>query len=510
MKILQNTLLALCFICLTNLVQAQCNNSCAYFSYPFDTICQIGSPLYTDSIATPGGTFTINSSGLTIDPVSGTVYTSFMTQPGVYLVTYTPPAPCSLTCSQAITVLGSNLAFFGYQSLELCISSGATITPILIDTFFSSADTFIVSPPGLGLNPSTGDIDLGNSQPGTYSITRTVFGPCGISPFTREVSVSVADTNASFAYPQEVYCPTEGTATPVLASDSFGFFPSIPGLVYANSDGSIDLNASQPGTYQISYEIGGVCPLSLIDTIEILSLTDPSFAYSSLTFCSSDPNPIPSALNPGGTYSLVTNLGDTLPAAIDPATGEVYLDSLLDAESPYSVCYTPAATCTESVCSPLVFEEIIAPEIVVSGNDLEVTNVFGNLTWYLNGQVIAQNLSSITPTVNGTYVAELTQLYCSASDTLSFVVGSSEPVLNDQQVRLFPNPGSGTVNLLVDLKPGDTYSLELTNPLGQLLHREVGLAAGQREFDFSELPQGIYLFRILSESGVKSIRYFKR
>lgn len=506
MRIINRSILILCLAFLSNILPAQCN-TCAHFSYPDSVICQSSGPLYIDSLTTPGGNFSINSPDLIVDPVSGTIYTTANTQSGSYQVTYTAPSPCNLTCTQTITVLPTSQAFFFYPSQEVCMYPGS---PPLQPTLGSSApDTFFSSPPGLALDPSSGEIDLDASAPGVYTVQRQLQIPCsGI--FILELNLSLPDTNASLQYPQEVYCPSELSTTPTLTVDSAGFFPAVPGLAFSDTAGTIDLSNSQPGLYEIRFEIVGVCPITLLDTIEITPLTDPAFAYSPGVFCSNDPNPIPSPVNPGGTYVMTTGAGDTIPYAINPNTGEILMDTLNESESPYFVCYTPNSTCTSSLCQSYVYEEIVAPEIEVVGNQLQVNNVFGDLTWYLNGQVIATNQSFITPTVNGQYIAELNLIYCSASDTLSFVVGSEEPLLSEQQVQLFPNPGFGTVSLKVDLKAADNYSLEVTNPLGQLLFKRERLNSGHRELDLSYLSQGVYYFRIHSDSGTRTIRYMKQ
>lgn len=503
MKALKTILfsLALCFTLQS--ANAQCNG-CAFFSLNDTLLCINGTPISPDSILTPGGQFSINTSDLTINPQTGLISVSG-TPAGQYIVTYQAPAPCNQSCSITITVSQSDTnAFLDYPKEVYCTSDLIAVPVLNRDSL-----GFFPGISGLAFADTNGTIDLQNTQPGVYIVSFEIVGACPLT-LTDTILVAQSDPSAFLDYPQEVYCPTDSIAVPILNSDSMGFFPGISGLVFADTNGTVALQSTQPGFYEVIYEIVGVCPLTLIDTIEVLPVTDPTFSYSSISYCSNDPNPIPTVNNPGGTYILFDVSRDTLPF-IDALNGELMLDSMNTASSPYTICYTPNSLCTMTSCEEVFVEEITDPIIEVVGNMLQVNNVTGNFSWSVNGQNVGGNTSSIGFFAPGTYSVDFTStsFNCSASDTL-LITGREDAELGDHQAYLMPNPGRGEVNLFVDLENGVRYDLEIRNPLGQLLLSEKDLRSGQKAFHLEELASGLYLFHIRSEIGVKSIRYLKQ
>ena len=502
------TVIVLCLV--FHSTQAQCNG-CAFFSYPDTIICLPGNPLFTDSIATPGGGFTVNSPDLLIDPITGTLFPTGNTQPGQYTVTYTSPASCGQVCSVNIHVFQSGQSEFFYPNNVFCRGIVSSMIDPITANPLTALDTFYSTPSGLDLDPVTGTINPNNSVPGIYSITHDARTPCS-NPFTLELTISQVDTGATLEYPQVVYCPTDSLAIPLLITDSAGFFSSQTGIVFADNMGTINVALSQPGFYEIRHEIVGVCPITLIDTIHILPFSDPSFSYPSSNYCSNDPHPFANPVNVGGTYILLDNAGDTL-SFILPQTGELLLDSMNIASSPYTVCYTPNSNCTSTACEEVFVVDIEKPVIEVVGNEFQVNNVTLPVAWYLNGMFL-NNGNAIVPVASGTYIAEVNSSgsgACTATDTIYFpVVGTPEPTLTAQQVFLMPNPGNGEVQLVVDLEHEIQYDLEVRNSLGQLILSDENLVPGQRTISLDDYASGLYLFKVNSRVGSRTVRYLKQ
>ena len=516
MRSLCTIFLAALLLCAASLSKAQCN-SCAFFEYQNPCSFPGDGPLYVDSTASTGGTWSINTNDIIIDPVSGTLYPQAGVLPGTYTVTYTAPAPCNLTCTRNIDIFPYPQPEFFYPNPEPCIYAGFGIMPAVFATTDGiNTDSFYVSPAGLAIDPLTGDIDVDNSSPGTYTVVREVAGPCGnTAVFIVEITLHVADTNTVLDYPQLIYCPSDSLATPLLQVDSSGFFPGQNGLVFHDFMGTIDLQASQPGTYLVRYQIAGVCPSTLEDTIIILPYTDPSFDYSPSIFCSLDPNPVPTVNTPGGDFLIFNINRDTLPNAIDPQTGEVYVDSLPTNGSPYTICYTPNASCTFTACQTYIVEQIEKPVIEVVGtslgNTLEVNNVSGSFSWFLNGSFIGSGPWIFTQG-DGTYVVILNYFgNCEASDTLILpLTNTPEPLLEADFVDVYPNPGNGMVDLMVDLRPGQQYGLSVFDLVGRLVYVEEGLRPGHQSLDLTELPRGTFLLRFRTDNGIAVKRYIKQ
>jgi hypothetical protein len=109
--------------------------------------------------------------------------------------------------------------------------------------------------------------------------------------------------------------------------------------------------------------------------------------------------------------------------------------------------------------------------------------------------------------LNPTFIAGITTLFtfsvrdasgCEASDDmLVTVTGVGLNDISERQIKLFPNPAFGKLN--ISAHPGwtDPVTLSLSTILGeQELHYTGMIPASGLQWDVSHLPPGIYLFRI--------------
>jgi PKD repeat protein len=106
-------------------------------------------------------------------------------------------------------------------------------------------------------------------------------------------------------------------------------------------------------------------------------------------------------------------------------------------------------------------------------------------------------------TANGTYTVELTAINVCGASTIQqiitvIVVGTNEvPWLNE--FHLYPNPNTGAFTLEMSGLPHDEIEFVLFNAIGQTVKREVadfGTGTLLRNFDYGQLPAGVYHFRI--------------
>ena len=141
----------------------------------------------------------------------------------------------------------------------------------------------------------------------------------------------------TFTYSSSSYCSIEADPTPTITGTSGGTFTSTSGLVINSSTGVIDLDASTPGVYDVTYTTSGgtigSCAGIMTQNIYVSStITD--FNYTATTFCINDTNPkatITGVLN--GKFSSSTGL------VIDSLTGTINL--LASTPGNYNVSYTP-------------------------------------------------------------------------------------------------------------------------------------------------------------------------
>ena len=158
----------------------------ASFSYSSATYCTTGTPQVPSITGLQGGTFSSLPSGLSLDPATGaiTLSTSII---GAYTLTYTTFGNCPNSSSITMTINDTvSSATFSYVGSPYCQSSGTNIFPTF--GIGASAGVFSASPSGLIItHVNTGEIDLSESAPGTYTVTNTI-----------PVSGSCLFVNASF------------------------------------------------------------------------------------------------------------------------------------------------------------------------------------------------------------------------------------------------------------------------------------------------------------------------
>ncbi|MGB3590613.1 MAG: tandem-95 repeat protein [Nonlabens sp.] len=304
----------------------------AGFSYAASSYCAAGvdpTPVITGN---PGGSFTAGA-GLVIDASTGTVDLSAST-PGLYDVSYTTTGVCSASSTASIRVTAQDDATFTYNATAFCADETdpvAIISGATGGTFTSAA--------GLVIDPVNGVIDLSASTPGAYTVNYTTAGPC-IDSSTFDLVITMVD-DASFSYSSGSYCADDTDPVASVSGTMGGLFSSTPGLVVDLATGTIDVSASVPGTYVVTYTTQGICSVSSSVAVVITALDDATFSYPSTTYCASDSDPIASISGiTGGIFSSTAGL------AFNTSTGAIDLSASVPGT--YTVTYTTTGTCASS------------------------------------------------------------------------------------------------------------------------------------------------------------------
>jgi hypothetical protein len=249
----------------------------ATFSYSAASYCADATDPTPTITGLAGGGFT-SGAGLSINAGTGVIDLSAST-PGTYTVTYTTVGACPNSSTASVTVNALDDATFNYSAASYCVNDtdpSATITGLAGGTFSSTAGLTFV-------NTATGEIDLSASTPGTYTVTYSTSGPC---PNTSTASVTVnAIDDASFNYASAAYCVNATDPTATITGLAGGTFSSTAGLSINASTGAIDVSASTPGSYVVTYTTNGSCPNSSTANITIDALDDASFSYASTAYC---------------------------------------------------------------------------------------------------------------------------------------------------------------------------------------------------------------------------------
>ncbi|MBJ6108625.1 gliding motility-associated C-terminal domain-containing protein [Hymenobacter sp. BT523] len=196
------------------------------------------------------------------------------------------------------------------------------------------------------------------------------------------VPVTVLPAAATVAYaPGPICLPAPGTAltaTPLTATPAGGTFSSAAGLVLNASTGAIDLGASAPGTYTVTYNLLNACQAVGTTTVTLVRNV-PTLAYPATTFCRTGSSGVPAATPAGGTF------GSTAGLAINASSGAIDLAN--STAGTYTVSYTSGGTCPAVATAQVVVKSDalpVFPTVITPNNDdkndalrLKITDVTG-------------------------------------------------------------------------------------------------------------------------------------
>jgi len=266
----------------------------ASFVYSSGTYCTSGSDPTPTIIGLPGGTFSSTPAGLIINPATGKINLANSTV-GSYNLCYSTFGTCPSSSCITMTIDNTTpFANFSYSGSPFC-QNGTNPFPVFGSG--ASAGVFTATPIGLSfVQINTGEIDLANSAPGTYTVINHIpaSGPCGAVTASTTVVIVASDV-ASFVYSSATYCTTGSPQTPIVTGLSGGTFSSSPsGLSLNPSTGTVTLTLSAFGVYTLSYTTNGACPSTSSITMTIDTITpSASFTYVGSPFCQNGNNPFP-------------------------------------------------------------------------------------------------------------------------------------------------------------------------------------------------------------------------
>lgn len=141
------------------------------------------------------------------------------------------------------------------------------------------------------------------------------------------------------------------------------------------------------------------------------------------------------------------------------------------------------------------YGQSLSPEVISTAGDHFAT-ANAQLSWTLGEPIIE--------TLNGSGAAMLTQGF----HQTNLMVTALEDLAVDFQVRVYPNPTVGWLNVEAEEAPA-AFGLELFDATGRLLRSSpVEPESGLRTLDLSGYAPGLYLLRLHTQ-GRKTIKTFK-
>ncbi len=140
--------------------------------------------------------------------------------------------------------------------------------------------------------------------------------------------------------------------------------------------------------------------------------------------------------------------------------------------------------------------------VITENNNILYSTVGDSYQWYLNGvQIPGATGQSYTPTQSGAYLVRITDaMNCfkqySKTVVFSYTVGMNENTFQPSFSRIFPNPNNGNFEIVLD--NNINYSCDIYDLHGS----RICSAIQPGTVSIEHIPAGLYLVRIITESGM--------
>lgn len=213
--------------------------------------------------ATPNGNYQWLRNG---SPIVGANQADLtVNQAGSYTMQFTNLNGCTLSAASPISATTQALdnASFSYGSSTVCQGSANVVPTNAVNGYYTTSGNLVFA------DTLTGEINVGQSSNGTFTITHHTQGAC---PNTSELAFTItALPSASFNYPSYVVCNSvQALSTTLSPGASYGNFSADNGINLNAQTGDIYPQLSSTGVHHIVNTIAasGVCP-QVSDTVEV-------------------------------------------------------------------------------------------------------------------------------------------------------------------------------------------------------------------------------------------------
>ena len=193
--------------------------------------------------------------------------------------------------------------------------------------------------------------------------------------------------------------------------------------------------------------------------------------------------------------------GGTPPYSIDP---EVPFENM--AAGTYTLNITDNSECSTEISFTIQEFPLPNPIVEQNGNELSVSMQFPAYQWLLNGVPIEGATSSTYVfSMDGTYSVEVTNNSgcVNTSEPVDVVVSTEDLFPGLSEFSISPNPFSEQVMLQVQVEDATDFQLQLSNSAGEVMMQQPFRVVAQRaeQFDFSNLPAGVYILQLSTSEG---------
>ena len=301
----------------------------------------------------------------------------------------------------------------------------------------------------------------------TYYI-QSINGQCTSARVPVTVSM-IAVANPQFQYASGTFCTASPNPTPVINNPSGGTFSAVPaGLVFvSNTTGQINIAASTPGLYTVSFSSNGLCPGISSALIAIVTTPNATFTYNG-PYCQDGTNPLPTfpiaGSSPGNFSASPAGL-----TFLNTSTGEI--DLIKSNAGTYIVTNTIGAsgTCPTNVAiatviiDPAVIVRPGPPQTVIAGSTVQLAgSITGGTTTgtWSGGTGTFSNPNSLT----AVYTPGTGETVATLTSTSTDPPGPCGRKSNTVTITIIPNPAPTAAG--VSVCSGNGATLSATAPGG--------------------------------------------
>lgn len=304
---------------------------------------------------------------------------------------------------------------FSTSDNNICAGDCTSFTDLSTNTPTSWSWTFTGGTPATSTSQNPSSVCYAAS--GSYAVTLTSTNASGSNTLTQTSYITVNPIDvATFNYTPSSFCQSGTNPTPTITGTTGGIFTSTAGLSITPGSGTINLAASTPGTYTVTYSTSGACPATSTASVTISPIAVATFNYAG-PYCQNalDPSPTFGAGATAGTFTSTAGL------TINATTGVVDLS----ASTPGTYTVTnfvnaagacPPATATTTITiNALPVPTITGTTSICSGATTILTASGG--TTYLWNTGSALSTASVSPLVTTTYTVTANNGGCTATAT---------------------------------------------------------------------------------------------
>jgi hypothetical protein len=166
------------------------------------------------------------------------------------------------------------------------------------------------------------------------------------------------------------------------------------------------------------------------------------------------------------------------------------------------------------------FKTLLA-NITQNGGVLTASSNIANpgFQWFLNSTIIPNATSATyTPTANGTYTVQITNLNSAASCAIPLSQGFSVNLtgiyntLATKTLVIAPNPASDYLNINIVLEASSDLTFELSDINAKIVYHEIlsNVTEINKNISLENLNKGLYFLRIKDYNGILTSKVIKR